>query len=141
MKDNFDWVQARAKCNIQGLFDDLRKVVDDNVKSACTHVAPDIVVEDPLTRCFVVRVPFPGRPDAPGLSRSFELSEEDSAIKVFGSSSKPFHIARANLVDEQCQLEVETPGESSSQPVQRARPMGLGEFSRLVLEPIFFRGR
>ena len=141
MKDSFDWVEARARCNVRNLFEDLRKVVDANVKSAHIHVAPDIVVADPVPGSFVVRVPFKGRPDLPGLSCSFELSEEDSAIRVFGSSSKPFHVARANLADEQCQLEVETPGESPSQPVQRPRPMGLGEFSRLVLEPIFFRGR
>ena len=137
MKDSFDWVEARARCNVRNLFDDLRKVVDANVKSAHVHVAPDIVVEDPAPGNFVVRVPFKGRPDLPGVSRSFELCDDDSAIQVDGPSSTPLFVARVNLDDEQCPLEVETCTVSSQPP----RQMGLGEFSRAVLEPVFFRGR
>ncbi len=142
MKDSFDWVEARAKCNLRILFDDLRKVVEAHVQSGCIHVAPDVVLDEPAPRRFVVRVPFAGRPDLPGLSRSFELSEEDSVIKVFGPDSMLFFVARANLAGEDCRLEVQTCGAPPVvEPLSRARPMGLGEFSREVLEPIFFRGR
>ncbi len=142
VKDSFDWVEARAKCNLRILFDDLRKVVEANVQSARIHVAPDVVLDEPAPGRFVVRVPFAGRSDLPGLSGSFELSEEDSAIKVFGPDSMLFFVARANLADEDCRLEVQTCGVSPvAEPLSRARPMGLGEFSREVLESIFFRGR
>jgi hypothetical protein len=142
VKDNFDWVEARARCSVRNLFDDLRKIVEANVRSACTHVAPDIVVDDPVPGRFVVRVPFAGRPDLKGLWRAFDLCDEDSAIRVFGPSSTPFFVARAHLDDERCRLEVERCIESSSaQSVLPVQPMGLADFSRLVLEPIFFRGR
>lgn len=135
MKDGFDWVEARARRNLRELFGSLRAVVEANVRSACIHVAPDIVVEEPVPGRFVVRAPFPGRPDVNGLWRSFDLSDEDSSIRVFGPGPAPLFVARVHLGGAVFPLEVDRPGECW------ACPMGFGEFSRAVLEPVFFRGR
>ena len=84
---------------------------------------------------FLVRVPFPGRPDLPGLSRSFDLCGEDSSIRVFGSGPEPLFVARVHLGGGDAALEVDRLGACA------ACRMRLGEFSRAVLEPVFFRGR
>lgn len=135
MKDAFDWVEARAGRNLSRLFDDLRALVEANVRSACVRVAPDIVLEEPLPGRFLVRVPFPDRSDLAGLSRSFDLCGEDSSIRVFGSGPDPLFVARVHLGGGDAALEVHGPGACA------ACPMRLGEFSRAVLEPVFFRGR
>lgn len=137
MGNGFDWVAKRATCNVTELFNDLRTVVEANVKSAHQHVAPDVAFEEPATGHFVVTVPFPSRPDLKGTWRSFHLCADDAAIKVFGSDPDPMFVARANLVGDDCQLEVLGTGNGSPRP----QPMRLWEFSRLVLEPVFFRGR
>ena len=135
MKDAFDWVEARAKRNLRELFGDLREVVEASVRSARIHVAPDIVVEEPVPGRFLVRVPFPNRPDLEGLSRCFEVCDEDSSIRVFGSRPALLFVARVHLGGSDSVLEVDRPG------AYLACPMRLGEFSRAVLEPVFFRGR
>lgn len=135
MKDGFDWVAARAKRDLCELFDALREVVDANVRSARIHVAPDIVVEEIVPGRFVVRVPFPGRPDLKGPWRSFALCHEDALIRVCGPGKAPLFVARVYLGDADSPLEVDRPG------AYLPCPMGLGELSRAVLEPVFFRGR
>ena len=135
MKDGFDWVKARAGRDLHDLFGRLRQVVAANVRSARLHVAPDIALDDPLPGRFVVTVPFPARPDLKGVSRSFDLCPEDSAICVFGDASAPLFVARVHLGGADFSLEVDSSRGYS------ACPMGCGEFSRVVLEPVFFRGR
>ena len=135
MKDGFDWVEARAKRNLRELFDALREVVQANVASARIHAAPDVVVDEPVPGRFVVRVPFPGRPELKGLWRSFDLCDEDSSIKVFGPGPAPLFVARLHLGGADSPLEVDKSGACW------ASPMGFGEFSRAVLELVFFRGR
>ena len=135
MKDGFDWVAVRAKRDLRELFDALREVVDANVRSACIHVAPDIVVQEPVPGRFVVRAPFPGRPDMKGLWRSFDLSDEDASIRVCGPGKAPLFVARVYLGGADSPLEVDRPG------AYLPCLMGLGELSRAVLEPVFFRGR
>ena len=135
MKDGFDWVRARAGRNLRELFGDLRALVEANVRSACIHVAPDIALQEPVPGCFLVRVPFPNRPDLEALSRRFHVCDEDSSIRVFGSGPAPLFVARVHLGGADSVLEVDKPG------AYLACPMRLGEFSRVVLEPVFFRGR
>ena len=135
MKDGFDWVKARAGRDLHALFGRLREVVAANVCSARIHVAPDIALDDPLPGRFVVTVPFPGRPDLKGASRSFDLCPEDSTICVFGDPSAPLFVARVHLGGTGSPLEVD------GFRAYSACPMGFGEFSRAVLEPVFFRGR
>ncbi len=135
MKDGFDWVEARARRNLRELFGDLRAVVEANVRSARIHVAPDIAVEEPVPGRFLVRIPFRNSPDLEGLLRCFDVCDEDSSIRVFGSGPAPLFVARVHLGAADSVLEVDKSG------AYLACPMGLGEFSRAVLEPVFFRGR
>ena len=135
MKDGFDWVAARAKRDLSELFDALREVVDANVRSARIHVAPDIVVEEPVPGRFVVRAPFPDRPDLKGPWRSFDLCDEDASIWVCGPGKAPLFVARVHLGGADSPLEVDRPG------AYLACPTGLGALSRAALEPVFFPGR
>lgn len=104
------------------------------MRSARVHVAPDIVVDEPVPGRLLVTVPFPGRSDVGGLTRTFELCGEDSSIRVFGAGVAPLLVARLHLGDADCPFEVDRSGGPA------ACPMGFADLSRAALEPVFFRG-
>ena len=126
--DTFNWVKARAACNAEKLFDDLRKVVEADVDAANNHVNG---------RCFkfeagpshsefrAVEIDRQ-RPLPPLDHRIFVLV--DGTIQVKNIDSVCHLTARPYLASRDCQVEVD------------GRPMKLWEFSRLVLEPLFFHG-
>ena len=125
----FNWVAARAKCNVRELFEGLKAVVRDDVREAEEHVSAAVTFEEgPQHTTFtVVR-----RQSADGpavAARRFHLA--GSTIEVLDKESRPVMAARASLVDIDCMLEVDG---------YRDR-FRLWQFSRFALEDLFFNGR
>lgn len=127
--ESFDWVEARAQCNIRDLFGRLRTVIESNVKSAArNNIAAEFKDESPDQ--FVVRLSCTSL-DQQSDWRRFFLGGTD--IQVFGVGHEPLLVGRASLHSRDCLIEV---GEGASK-----RHLKLWEFGRLAIEPLFFRGR
>ena len=130
MNQAFDWVTARAKCNITDLFEKLRAVVEGDVKSAEKN-GIDASFEAIATDRFTVRFRNPHPSAQQNDWRTFCLSDTTIEVRGPGDPDKNLLLtAGVSLHDTDCMLEVDGSG--------RKR---LWEFSRLALEPMLFRGR
>lgn len=129
MDQAFDWVTARAKCNIAELFGKLRAVVDSDIKSA-EKIGIAACFEGHATDRFTVKLYDRSFPELYEW-RTFFLG--NSKIEVRGPGDPDDNLileARADLHGADCMLDVNGHG--------RIR---LWEFSRLALEPLLFRGQ
>ena len=126
----FDWVKARAECNVETLFDQLRQVVRDDVESARKHVPSACVdiKEGPARTAFTV---IRSAPNSDVVLDAVTFSLRGSDIVVDNRESRPLTRARPALVGvDECMLEVDN----------CEQPMRLWQFSRSVLENLIFSG-
>ena len=133
MDEDFDWVEARVKCNVRKIFDLLRSRVESDTKSAERHDIVHAVLENRSQDQFIVKIPDP----AGGMSqnwRTFFLGDVHIEVRGRDDDNKPILTARASLTNRDCKVEVYEDG-------REPRHLRLWEFSRLVLEPLLFRGR
>ncbi len=130
-RESFDWVEARSKCNVRDVFKHLREVVGSDIKSAERNAVVSAELESRTEEQFVVRTHLdPARPDW----RTFFLI--DARIEVRGPDDRNDNIVltgRASLDGGNCCIETVVDGK-----LCRLR---LWEFSRLALEPLFFKDR
>lgn len=119
-----DWVGARAKCNVQALFDQLHVVVKTNAERAQKHIPGGrIEYYEREDQTFAVSR------EAPHAGLRFFYPLDDSIVVGTGRGQKDIATARPVLTDENvCLLKVQGHDE----------PMGVNQFSRLVLEDLFF---
>ena len=131
-----NWIKTRAECNTSVLFNQLKDTVKAHVKEANAHIPPhDFTIDDSLADLLVVRVD--GVPQ-----RSFRLDADAKTIDVTerGREGSSFKACAVFGDDDNCTLQVE---QLSSQDDETAfiRLPDLctpEDFSRRVLEPIFF---
>ena len=135
-----NWIRTRAKCDTRTLFDQLKKVVQADVDAANANIpSHGFTIDKSSADLIVVRVD--GVPQ-----RSFQLDADGKTIDVvergrFKDPSAPSFTARAVFGDDDsCKLRVE------QLPAQDDETGFIGlpnlctpeDFSRRVLEPIFF---
>ncbi len=124
----FDWVEKRAKCD----FSLLRKVIEADVSSACKHAPSSGEIElddlsDPSGEAFMVSRVGPN--GARCFYRNSDLTVTVTDCGRVGPDRPPI-IDKARIVlSEAGDYMVEVDGRE---------PMRLWQFSRLVLEGIFF---
>ncbi len=126
-KPAFDWVSARAMCTAKTLFNELKKVVEADVRSANNNVADKFEIhQEPSDGVFSVHL---NSEDGQMVirQRTFELVEQNILVYKTSTESDVFLRGRASLKD--CLIEVQK------------TPMRLWQFSFLALEDFFFAGR
>ena len=130
-KPAFDWVSARAMCTAKTLFNELKKVVEADVRSANNNVADKFEIhQEPSDGVFSVHL---NSEDGQMVirQRTFELVEQNILVYKTSTESDVFLRGRASLTEtKDCLIEVE-----------QKTPMRLWEFSFLALEDFFFAGR
>lgn len=124
---NFNWVVARSRCSLEGVFAILAEALDDDVKAV--NALPGRAITFRLTvqpRKLIV-----ARDDSRNIV--FELSSTEIVVRhglstPFGSGTpKPLFSARPHLgEDGECMLEVD------------GRPLELWQVQRKALEDLFF---
>ena len=130
MADNewFDWVQARAQCNVSTVFGKLRTIVERDVKAAVECGIEAEVIDGDLSDTLSVRVNR--EPNILTGVRTFSVEGDELRVVDLRRSSKVMLVGNVKFDGKDCLIEVDKDGSK-----QCLLPW---EFSRLALEPLFF---
>ena len=126
--DRFNWVQARVQCNVSEMFEQLRAVVELDVKSA-VECGIGAEIDGDLSDRFSVRVNR--EPNIRTGVRTFSIEgDEIGVVDLCRSGDGPVLVGCVGFDGKDCLIEVDRDGSR-----QCLRPW---EFSRMALEPLFF---
>ncbi len=125
---DFDWVTARHKCSLAGVFRVLAEIVDTNVQTANALIEPGAFERNvAANKVIVIR-------KHGGAASSVVFTLEANAISVkrvnqAGNEKAVFTAKPALTTDGECVLEI------NDRPLQ---PLELWQVCRLALEDFFF---
>ena len=126
--NTFDWVSARAGCNVKDLFQRLRDVVEADVQIANEH-NPRVKFDPVSERKFRVIEPDPYAPKSRAVGVVFSLNRSEIRVAKVETDELLFS-GRAYLLDgadgTTCTLNVND------------KPLKMWQVSRLALEDLIF---
>jgi hypothetical protein len=126
---NFDWVQARSKCSLNGVFDILGEVLDSDVKSANALGRPNarFTFSREAGKEFIVGRQIDVSSVQPSTySVAFELTPDGISVKEVRPEKNLFSATPNFTLDGECLLAV------------NGEPMQLWQVSQMALEKVFF---